>query len=175
MRVPFFLRWDGQIAVGRDLDFPAAHIDLFPTLAALAGTAGPAEQVEGENLLPFLGGGSLSPRYLFTHKGRWPVGTEPDEHKWRNFAVRDSQFRLVGKHELYDIQRDPAQQKNVIDEYSEQAAAMLSGYGDWWEATRDKMVNEGVPLSSTRPFHVHFATQQQTEGIPVWQDPLAGN
>ena len=97
VRVPFFLRWDGHIAAGYDLDFLAAHIDVFPTLVAFAGGSVPADQVEGENLLPFLNGGSPSPRYLFTHKGRWPVGTEPDAHKWRDFAVRDARFRLVGK------------------------------------------------------------------------------
>ena len=175
VRVPFFVRWDGHIAAGRDLDFPAAHIDVFPTLAALAGASVPTEQVEGENLLPFLEGGSPSPRHLFTHKGRWPVGTEPNEHKWRDFAVRDAQFRLVGKHELYDIDRDPGQKKNVVDQYPQRAAAMISAYGDWWDATRPKMVNEGVPLSPTRPFHVEFAAQQQAKGIPTWEDPLTDN
>ena len=175
VRVPFFLRWDGHIAAGHDLDFLAAHIDVFPTLVAFAGGSVPADQVEGENLLPFLNGGSPSPRYLFTHKGRWPVGTEPDAHKWRNFAVRDARFRLVGKEKLYDLNRDPGQKANVIAKHPKQAAAMVSAYDRWWEATREGMVNEGVALSPTQPFHLLYAAQQQAEGIPTWQDPLAGN
>ena len=173
VRVPFFIRWDGHIAADRDLDFPAAHIDVFPTLAALAGASVPPEQVEGKNLLPYFKQGSPPPRYLFTHKGRWPVGSEPNDHQWKNFAVRDARYRLVGKQELYDMEQDPAQKKNVIDQYPAQAATMLAAYGDWWDATRDKMVNETTPLSPTRPFHVEFAEQQRTEGIPAWQDPLA--
>ena len=175
VRVPFYLRWDGHVAAGRDLDFPAAHIDVFPTLVALAGGSVPADQVEGENLLPFLDGGSPSLRYLFTHKGRWPVGTEPDAHKWRDFAVRDTRFRLVGKEELYDLNRDPGQKSNVIAKHPKRATAMVSAYDCWWEATRERMVNEGVPLSPTQPFHLLYAAQQQAEGIPAWQDPLAGN
>ena len=175
VRVPFFLRWDNHITPGRDLNFPAAHIDLFPTLASLAGSSLPNEQIEGEDLLPFLTKATPSSRYLFTHKGRWPVGTEPDAHKWRDFAVRDARFRLIGKAELYDLKNDPGQKKNVIARHRDQATKMTSAYDAWWEATRDKMVNEGVPLSPTRPFHLLYATQEKTEGIPSWRDPLLTN
>ena len=36
VRVPFFVRWSGHITPGRDVDTIAAHIDILPTLAALA-------------------------------------------------------------------------------------------------------------------------------------------
>jgi arylsulfatase A-like enzyme len=36
-RVPLFLRWPGTLRGGIDIDKLAAHIDLFPTLAELAG------------------------------------------------------------------------------------------------------------------------------------------
>ena len=52
---------------------------------------------------------------------------------------------------------------------------MVSAYDCWWEATRERMVNEGVPLSPTQPFHLLYAAQQQAEGIPAWRDPLASN
>ena len=173
VRVPFFLRWDGHVTPGRDLDFPAAHIDLFPTLAALAGGSVPVEQVEGENLLPFFEKDSPTGRYLFTHKGRWPVGTDPEVHKWRDFAVRDERFRLIGKDELYDLSRDPGQTENVVAQHPDLRNRMLSAYDTWWKVTREKMVNEGAPLSPTRPFHLLYAAQEKTGGIPVWRNPLA--
>ena len=52
VRVPFFVRWDGRIEPGVDHDRIAAHIDVFPTLAGLAGARQPAAQVEGRSLLP---------------------------------------------------------------------------------------------------------------------------
>ncbi|MBC18745.1 MAG: arylsulfatase [Planctomycetaceae bacterium] len=171
VRVPFFIRWDGHITADRNLDFPAAHIDVFPTLASLAGIAVPIEQVEGKNLLPFLKQGSPPPRYLFTHRGRWPVGTNPDTCQWKHFAVRGSRFRLVGKDALYDIIRDPSQTENVIGVHRAEADRMLLAYDAWWKMTREKMVNEGVSLSSIRPFHQRYAEQKKAEGIPMWQDP----
>ena len=173
VRVPCFFRWDGHITPGRDLHFPAAHIDLFPTLASLAGSPVPEDQVEGENLLPFfLDSQSPAARYFFTHQGRWPVGADPDTHQWRNFAVRDDRFRLVGEEALYDMVRDPSQTENVIGKHRAEAGRLRSTYDAWWQKTRGKMVNEGVPLSPTRPFHERYAAQKQTEGIPIWQDPL---
>lgn len=44
-RVPFFVRWDGHITPNREVDRIAAHIDLLPTLAALAGASIPEGQV----------------------------------------------------------------------------------------------------------------------------------
>ena len=76
VRVPFFVRWDGRIEPGRDMDRIAAHIDILPTLAALAGAELPTGQVEGRNLLPLIEDpdAEWSDRYLFTHKGRWKTG-----------------------------------------------------------------------------------------------------
>ncbi len=52
VRVPFFVRWDGHVRAGRDAPQLTAHIDLFPTLAELAGAEIPTDQVEGRSLLP---------------------------------------------------------------------------------------------------------------------------
>jgi len=98
VRVPFFLRWDGHVEAGRDIDRIAAHIDILPTLAALAEAKIPEDQVEGRNLLPLIEETvkKWPDRFLFTHKGRWAQGAEPNEFKWKNFAVRNQRFRLVG-------------------------------------------------------------------------------
>ena len=37
MRVPLFVRWDGRIRRGVDIDRIAAHMDRFPALADFAG------------------------------------------------------------------------------------------------------------------------------------------
>jgi hypothetical protein len=33
------------------------------------------------------------------------------------------------------------------------------------------MVNENVPMSETRPFHVWYAEQMAEGGIPDWEEP----
>ena len=174
VRVPFFVRWDGRIAPDRDIHTTAAHIDLFPTLAALAGTAGPSEQVEGRSLLDLIDQEKAvwPDRQLFTHKGRWPTGVEPDTHQWRDFAVRDGRFRLVDNVALYDMQRDPAQEKNLLEAEPQIAARLRTAYDRWWKQTRPLMVNETAALSATRPFHELYRQQQRAGGIPIWHDPL---
>ena len=173
VRVPFFVRWDGRIEPGRDVDRIAAHIDVLPTLAALAGAAPPAHQVEGRNLLPLIENPSVewADRYLFTHVGRWKTGADPDDFQWRGFAVRNGRFRLVSNTALYDMQKDPGQTRNVIDAHPSVVADMRAAYDAWWKATRPLMVNEGVPMSPVRPFHELYRKQLETAGIPAWQPP----
>jgi arylsulfatase len=174
VRVPFFIRWDGHIGPDRDIDVVAGHIDLFPTIAALAGANAPADQVEGRSLLgPIENQQAAWPdRYLFTHKGRWGTGENPDRHQWQDFAVRDGRFRLVDNKALFDMQQDPNQRNNVLEQYPKVAAQMRDAYDRWWKKTRPLMVNEQAALSPTRPFHELYKQQELAGGIPAWQDPL---
>ncbi|MGV3483139.1 MAG: arylsulfatase [Planctomycetaceae bacterium] len=171
VRVPFFVRWDGHIAPGRNVPHVVAHIDVFPTLAALAGADLPAGQVEGRSLLPLLSKADATwdERYLFDHTGRWPTGANPDDFKWKNFTVRSSQFRLVDGDKLFDMHADPGQTKNCIDQHAALADDMKQAYDKWWQATRPMMVNESAPMSPTRPYHEAFYKQQKAGGIPEWE------
>jgi arylsulfatase len=173
VRVPFFIRWDGRIKPGRDIDRIAAHLDLLPTLAALAGVPVPKDQVEGRNLLPLLQAPEAAwpDRYMFSHKGRWKTGDNPDNHQWEDFSVRNQRFRFAENIALYDMQDDPGQTKNVIAEHPEVVQQMRAAYDDWWKKTRPQMVNENAPMSPTRPFHEWYKQQLETTGIPAWTPP----
>jgi arylsulfatase len=177
VRVPFFLRWDGHFPAGRDIDRIAAHIDLLPTLAALTGARLPKDQVEGRNLLPLLAGeGKDWPdRMLFDHTGRWEQGENPDDHQWKNFTVRNQKFRLVGRDALYDMEKDPGQTTNVADQHPDVVQTMLAAYASFWKEARPLMINEGVELAKSRPFHTDFLKQQQEKGIPEWKPSLPGS
>jgi len=173
VRVPFFVRWDGHIKPGHDVDRIAAHIDILPTLAALAGAELPAEQVEGRSVLPLIVDhqAEWTNRYLFTHKGRWRTGSNPDDSQWKGFAVRNQRFRFVSNDALYDMKKDPGQTTNVIDQYPEVIEKMRAAYDAWWKETRPLMVNENVPMSPTRPFHELYKKQMESTGIPAWKPP----
>jgi len=173
VRVPFFVRWDGHLEPGRDINRIAAHIDLLPTLAALAGAEQPVDQVEGRSLLPLLQkpDADWADRYLYTHQGRWKTGAEPNDFQWKNFAVRNQRFRFVNNNQLYDMQKDLGQTTNVIDQHADVVKEMRAAYDIWWQETRPLMVNEGVPMSPVRPFHVLFKKQTAAGGIPAWKAP----
>ena len=171
VRVPFFVYWKGRICSGREIDRIAAHIDVMPTLAALAGAKQPRKQVEGRNLLPLIENPSAQwpDRFLFTHQGRWKTGENPDKYKWKNFAVRNQQFRLVGNDSLFDMRNDPGQKENIIGRHPELVKKMRAAYDEWWESTRPLMVNENAPMSKTKPFHELYKRQMQTKGVPDWE------
>jgi len=173
VRVPFFVRWDGKIKAGRDIDNLTAHIDVLPTFAALAGAEVPEGQVEGRNFLPVLedAGAEWPDRYIFNHKGRWKTGQEPNEFQWTNFSVRSERFRLVGEDQLYDMEADPGQTTNVIDQFPEQVEKMRAAYAEFWKEARPLMVNEEAPMSPTRPYHVWYKEQMEAGGIPDWNEP----
>ncbi|NNC87825.1 MAG: arylsulfatase [Akkermansiaceae bacterium] len=172
VRVPFFVRWKGRFKAGRDIDTIAAHIDLLPTLAAIAGAEVPAKQVEGRNLLPLLEGQRIdwADRFLFTQKARWKTGSEPNDHQWSNFAVRNQNYRLVGE-ALFDMRTDPGQTTDIAADHPEVVKAMRNAYDTFWKEARPLMVNEDVPMSATRPFHEAYFKQEKEGGIPKWTPP----
>ncbi|MEZ5328610.1 MAG: arylsulfatase [Verrucomicrobiales bacterium] len=172
VRVPFFVRWPGKVAADAEVDRVAAHIDVFPTLAALAGAALPPKQVEGRSLLPLIENPATAwaDRYLFTQVARWKTGSDPNDHQWEKFAVRNQKFRLVGD-ALYDMESDPGQKTNIATQNPDQVQAMRAAYDAFWKETRPLMVNESAPMSPTRPFHVLYKEQEANGGIPMWQVP----
>jgi arylsulfatase A-like enzyme len=194
VRVPFFIRWDGKINAGRDINTIAAHIDILPTLAGLANAEIPKNQVEGRSLLPLIEGKAdkWEDRFLFTHVARWPTGEEPDKFEFLNYGVRNQRFRFVGprgggnpkknkkaaaqpaqgpKEALFDLEADPYQKTNVIGDYPEVAEKMKAAYEAFWKEARPLMVNETAPMSPTKPFHELYEKQLKDGGIPDWKSP----
>ena len=172
VRVPFFVRWDGHIKAGRHVDRIAAHIDILPTLAALASAEIPKGQVEGRNLLPLIEADApdWEDRYLFTQVARWKTGAEPNDHQWQKFSVRSQKYRLVGD-ALFDMEADPSQTKDVSNDHPQVVKEMRKAYDTFWKEARPLMVNETAPMSPTRPFHVLYEAQLKQGGIPNWKAP----
>ena len=185
VRVPFLVRWDNQWEAGRDIETLSAHIDLLPTFADIAGVKKlPVNQVDGRSFLPLLNGKKKKlpdNRYLFTHRGRWPTGTDPDEHKYINYSIRSETWRYVSPQSLrkgtksqaslYNMKKDPGQKNNVIKNKSKVVKRMQAAYDKCWKDTKPLMVNEDVPMSKIRPYHVWFEKQSKGIGIPEWTEP----
>jgi arylsulfatase A-like enzyme len=184
VRVPFFIRWDNKIKAGKDIEMLAGQLDLFPTLAALAGAEINGKlltQVEGRSLLPLIeeDRNDWKSRFFFNHQGRWKTGADPDQFKWQQFSVRNQDYRLVasgnvnktGKLELFHIASDPGQKKDIASQNPELVESMRKAYSAWWDETRPLMVNENVPISKTKPYHVWYKKQLKEQGIPTWTPP----
>jgi len=160
-RVPCFWRWPGMLGQGVDVDALTAHVDFYPTLAALAGAKLPADRpLDGRSLAPLLADprAPWPDRLLFTHVGRWEQG-QADAAKFTNCAVRNGRFRLVNNQELYDVQADPGETTNVLDEHPEVVADMRRAYDAWWHEARAGMVNEDAVGPPVNPFKARYWQQ----------------
>ena len=124
VRVPCFIRWPGRIKPGTEIKAIAAHIDLLPTLVQLTGVPMlKTKPLDGLSLAPLLLGMKVQwvDRMLF--EGRRGRG-----------AVRTQRYRFVvegKKVQLYDMQADPGQQKNLAKEQPGLTRKLKAAYDKW--------------------------------------------
>jgi arylsulfatase len=162
-RVPSFWRWPAAFSGGRDVGVLTAHIDMFRTLAEIGGaklTTALEAQVEGRNLLPLLTDANAEwpDRFLVTHVGRWPHG-QVEQWKYQKCSIRDARFTLVENAELFDLEADPGETKNVIAEHPEAAAKLRTAYDAWWQEVLPQMDNEDAVPPKMNPFKALYWQQ----------------
>lgn len=131
-RVPLFIHWPDALPAGHTVKEIAAHIDLLPTICSLCGVKPTGTKpLDGISLVPLLKGDSSShnPRMLFTHWGR--NGQVVPINKG---AVRTQRYRLVREkaaYELYDMEADPGQKKNIAAELPDVTNDLKVAYEQW--------------------------------------------
>ena len=137
IRVPFVVRWPGVIAPGSTCDVPVSGMDLYPTLAEIAGDEVDSEEpIDGESVVPLLRQtGTLRRNALFWHFPRYiPV--------FRGYnvtpasAVRIGDYKLIKSFEtgleLYDLRNDIGEANNLAGEMPRRAAEMEAILEDWY-------------------------------------------
>jgi arylsulfatase len=170
-RANSFWRWPGTLQPA-DCGVLSAHIDFFPTLAAIAGAKVPAAvaqaQIEGRSLVPVLQNpaAKLPDRYQFTHQGRWPKLSDPNEAKFKVAAVRNTRWAMVSENggrtpnwQLFDLSVDYAQKNNVIAQHPEVARELSAAFDQWWSECLPLMVNEKAMGPAINPFQEIYYRQ----------------
>lgn len=163
-RVPCFFRWpSGGIPAGTECDALTAHMDLFPTLSAIAGVTLSDDlknQVEGRSLLGLLKDPKTAwpERTLVHHVGRWERGKFAAA-KYKNCAIQNSRFTLVNNAELYDLKADPGETTNLISEHPDVVAALRATYDSWWMDVEPLLVNENAIGPTINPFKAMYWKQ----------------
>jgi choline-sulfatase len=110
-RVPIIMTGPG-IPQGKRIGTPVAHVDLFPTLAALSGAAAPSG-LRGHSLLPLLAGRTGDhPGYAYSElhaEGTCTGSFTIRKGKWKyiHYSYYDSL--------LFNMETDPGEMKNLID------------------------------------------------------------
>jgi arylsulfatase A-like enzyme len=135
IRVPGVVRWPGHVPAGVVSNEVIIMTDLLPTLLAAAGSMpDPAWKVDGLNVLPaWLGKGHVPDRTLF-----WEWRSEGTNQ----LAAMRGKNKLVivnnGPAELFDVETDPAERRNIIAEHGDLATKLRSELKGWLATeTRD--------------------------------------
>lgn len=143
LRVPLLVGWPGRVAEGISA-VPTSTVDLYPTLLAAAGIDAPADQpLDGISLLPLLEDGVTPEREtLFWH---YPLAYEHRLGGRSAGAVRSGRHKLIdfydnGEVELYDLQLDPREARNLAGERPELAAELAQRLRAWRERVGAKTV-----------------------------------
>jgi arylsulfatase A-like enzyme len=124
LRVPLVVRWPGRVAPGTTCDVPVSSIDLLPTVAEAVGATLPEDvPIDGVSLVPLLEQRrALPPRSLCWHFPHYWWGTRIQPYS----IVRRGEHKLIhhweGDHlELFDLDADPGEQRDLADERPELA------------------------------------------------------
>ncbi len=119
LRVPFAIRWPGKIKAGTSSDEIVHAMDLFPTLANIAGGTVPDDRViDGIDMSDFFTGKTEKSRRegFIVYMGKDIFGV-----KWRNWKLHfkeqdawNGEMRTYTMPRLYNLYNDPQEKDNVL-------------------------------------------------------------
>jgi arylsulfatase A-like enzyme len=119
-RVVALANWAGRIPAGTVVDQPIHMVDVYPTLAGLAGAPlGRSKPLDGLDVWPTLAEGKPSPRTEVVY----------DVEPFRA-ALRQGDWKLVwqatlpSRAELFDLSKDPGETTDLASQHPEKVSAM---------------------------------------------------
>ncbi len=121
LRVPCIARWPGRIEAGRATNELATSLDLFPTLAALAGTDLPTDRtIDGIDISSLLfDADARSPARRFLYY----MMDDLEAFRDRRWKLHFSKWGAE-THELYDLAEDPGETTDVAADHPDVVAEL---------------------------------------------------
>ncbi len=144
-RVPCWVRWPagGMRPVG-DIDVPTQNQDILPTLIDLCSLKKPANATfDGRSLAGLLRGKTDFPKRMLV------VQYGQILKKWDSCVI-NGKWHLVKGEELYNLDADPGQTKDVAADNPQVKQAMREHYEQWWKGVESSL-NEYQPISVGAP------------------------
>ena len=138
-RVPCFFLWPaGGFRRPADVARLTAHLDWLPTLVDLCALRLPKPVAfDGLSLKPLLTDPDASrpDRTLVLGTPANRVAANPPTPVYgENCAVMTERWRLINDRELYDMNADPGQQRDLAREQPQVVAALRAAYGRYWSS-----------------------------------------
>jgi arylsulfatase A-like enzyme len=130
IREPLLIRWPGVTKGGSVIDTPVISVDFVPTFCEALGIQNPATG-DGVSIRPLLEGKQIVERPLFWHYPHYS-----DQGGKPGGAVRMGRWKLIELYEdnhleLFDLENDPGERRNLILKEPAKAAALLERLKAW--------------------------------------------
>ena len=140
IRTPIMVSWKGKLKPLRDDEHLASNLDLWPTVAKLAGISAPAGLPGIDLSDPAAVAGR---ERIFCESFRHNIAKlgEP-EKSLSHRCVIEGKWKLIvpnpvtlpqGEVELYDLAADPWEKNNLAGEQPEKVKAMGKELDGWWK------------------------------------------
>ena len=139
IRVPLIVRWPGHVAPGSTTDHIATTVDLFPTFLEILGDKTAPSELDGESFVDVLrGAAGRTNRTIYWHYPHYHVGSGMVPAG----AIRRGRYKLIEwfegsvagrgvKFELFDLEADISEKRNLADSRGGLAAELERELRDW--------------------------------------------
>ncbi len=162
IHVPYFLKWPKVLPSGAELAAPAAHIDIFSTVAAAAGAAQPQDrEIDGIDLTALAKGATAPSRPLFWRSGNYMVLMD-EGWKLQRSGTQDKVW-------LFNLNEDPTEQQDLSEQAPEKLAEMTAKL-DAINARQGKPLWPSLieaPIAIDRPLNT---PQEEGETFIYWSN-----
>lgn len=126
IRVPFIMNWPDRISAGQVRGGLVSLLDIAATARAAAGVKN--AKGDGEDLAPRLEKSGPAHGHDRLYWKSWP-----------SYAIRDPKWKLMGNADadgvmvrmLFDLQNDPEELHDLIDEHPDEAARLQAEWDEW--------------------------------------------
>lgn len=192
IKEPYFIRVPWLNHQAARTETRAIGMDFYPTILDLAGIPlKPSQHMDGVSLRPALEGNAIAERPLFWHYPHYGnQGGEPSS------IIREGDWKLIhyyedGRDELYNLQADPGEANNVLEQHQEIASRLRGQLDNWltemdawlpapdpaYDATlaqerQEKIVNEWWPRLENQ--RLNFLSDEYDPGNNWWDSALGG-
>jgi arylsulfatase A-like enzyme len=178
LRVPLLVRWEGTLAARRRIASPVRLIDVAPTLLDAAGVSVSQGSSSGRSLLPeLLGGAEPAPEDVYAERLNFgPIeaavvsrgkklvlldlyGSAPLVDRMQEERVAE-EARRQPRIAVYDLERDPGEQRNLVVEAPELLRRLLPSLHRGLDRTTPglRVLAGRLPPGSRLDVTVRFAT-----------------
>lgn len=182
-RVPMIARWTGHIPAGQVCQAPVSALDLFPTVAALAGEPLPEDrEIDGRDIRPLLSGGDgakVEEKDFFylrgwevqaVRRGPWKVQEALGGHDYRSQKIPGNPGHLYNLDADIGETTDTAKEHpELFEELKKRIAAMDPGIGSGAQAKLEAAQASARTAVAVKPVELRC----DYEGQPKfsWQWP----